>query len=223
MAFRMPTRLELARSLRRLGNAGWPLQGAADHKVSEAIYLSDPDGIDIEIYRDYPRSDWPYRNGSLQMGTEPLDFEGLMQELETRSDALADLHSEVDRATVMGHVHLKVSDIAAAERFYVVDLGFDLIQRYGPSAAFVSAGGYHHHIGFNTWQSAAAPPPPAEAIGLRYLEVDLPGDDILLPVVQRLQTRGWSPVRQERGWLAHDPSGNTVLLTSRGNPSPAEN
>src|SRR6185503_8482438 len=118
---------------------------AADHGVSEALYLADPDGNGIEIYRDRPHAEWPYVAGQLRMGADPLDLDRLLGEA-----------SEVNGAglvpgTVIGHVHLHVARLDEAERFYVSVLGFDLMQRYGPSALFVSAGGYHHHIGLNTW------------------------------------------------------------------------
>jgi len=143
-AILVPSRADLARSLRRLVETETVLQGAADHLVSEAIYLADEDGNGIEIYRDRARADWPFVNGQLQMGADPVDFEALLAEANGGGGPLP-------RGTTIGHVHLHVSRLADAQRFYVDVLGFDLMQRYGPSALFVSAGGYHHHVGLNTW------------------------------------------------------------------------
>ena len=151
MAILVPSRLELARSLRRLAVHRWPLDGASDHLVSEALYLSDPDGNGIEIYRDRPRDQWPKSNGQLQMATLPLDLDHLLGEL-TASPA----PDTVPAGTRMGHVHLQVSDLDEAEEFYRGVLGLEVTVRGYPGALFVSAGGYHHHIGLNTWRSAGA-------------------------------------------------------------------
>ncbi|HEY6211922.1 MAG TPA: VOC family protein, partial [Vicinamibacterales bacterium] len=140
----VPSRADLGRALRRLVETGTVMQGAADHGVSEALYLADVDGNGIEIYRDRPRAEWPFVQGQLRMGADPLDFD----ELRSAADDAAG--SQLARETTIGHVHLHVSALDEAQRFYVDVLGFELMQRYGPSALFVSAGGYHHHIGLNT-------------------------------------------------------------------------
>ena len=210
LAIRVPSRLELAHALYRLVKANSPLQGFADHGVSEAIYLADPDGNGIEIYRDYPPSDWPYRNGQLQMVTDPLDVESLLSELRNGSNPHPPaMHPE----TVLGHIHLKVSDINQAQDFYCRVLGFDLVQRYGPSACFVSAGGYHHHIGMNTWESAGAPPPPEGSTGLRYFSVRLPDSQELARVLASVRAAGLPAHKQGSGFLVRDPSQNGVFLT----------
>jgi catechol 2,3-dioxygenase len=142
-AILVPSRVALARSLRRLVDTDTLMQGFADHGVSEALYLADPDGNGIEIYRDRPRPEWPNVGGRLQMGVEPLDLDGLLTELEGDEGGAGGLAE----GTTIGHIHLHVARLVEAEAFYVGVLGFDLIQRYGDSALFVSAGGYHHHIG----------------------------------------------------------------------------
>ena len=211
LAILVPSRLELARTLRRLVESGWPLQGFADHGVSEAIYLADPDGNGIEIYRDYPRPQWPSRDGRLQMVTDPLDVQGVLAELETDPAPVAiGLHPD----TSIGHIHLRVANIQASEDFYCNLLGFDLVDRFGPSAGFVSAGGYHHHIGFNTWESAGAPPPPPGAVGLRYFTVCLPDSAELARLTARLQQAGLPLEETQGGILLHDPARNAVLLKS---------
>ena len=148
------------------------LEGAADHLVSEAVYLADPEGNGIEIYRDRPRTEWPRLDGKIEMATDPLDADGLMQEGRTRG-----AERGLAGGTRMGHVHLNVADLAAAEAFYCGLLGFDLVTRYGESAGFVSAGGYHHHIGFNTWAGRGAPPPTAGSPGLVYPTVPPPAGE----------------------------------------------
>jgi catechol 2,3-dioxygenase len=206
-AILVPSRAHLARALRRLVDMRTQLQGAADHGVSEAIYLPDPDGNGIEIYRDRPRPEWPVANGRLHMGVDPLDLGALLDESEDGSSGLA-------TGTVVGHVHLHVSDLVAAGQFYIDVLGFELMQRYGPSALFVSAGGYHHHIGLNTWAGAGAPPPPPGAIGLRHFTVELPTTSALEEVHTRLRQAG-RPVETTRETiLTKDPSSNAILLVT---------
>src|SRR5690242_6744305 len=150
LAVLVPSRLELARALRRVAAAGWRFTGASDHLVSEALYLHDPEGNGIEIYRDRPREEWRYEGGELQMATIPLDLEGVVGELPSDEETDAGMPS----GTRIGHVHLNVSDLGPAEEYYEHRLGFDVVVRSYPGALFVSAGGYHHHIGMNTWTSA---------------------------------------------------------------------
>jgi catechol 2,3-dioxygenase len=207
----VPSRLELARSLRRMSEAQTPLDGFSDHLVSEAIYLPDPDGNGIEVYRDRPRSEWYDARGQFRMGSEPLDIRGILAELTARPEPADNL----DPATVIGHIHLHVAHLAQAEQFYHGALGFDLMMRYGPTASFVSAGGYHHHIGFNTWAGVGAPPPPPDAVGLRHFEVRLPNDDALSRTVDRARAAGLGIEERAEGLLVRDPSQNAVMLTAK--------
>ncbi len=206
-----PSRLHLARTLRRLMEMGYPLQGASDHLVSEAIYLADPDENGIEIYADRPRAAWPRRDGAIRMSTDPLDFDSLMAELQTDGGPWRGLSAR----TTIGHVHLHVDDLRRAEAFYCGLLGFDLVLRYGPSALFVSAGGYHHHIGLNTWAGVGAPPPPADAVGLRYYEIVVPGKAAWAEVADRIKATD-TPFREvEDGIELRDPAGNGVRVVTR--------
>src|SRR5205085_2171022 len=192
-------------ALRRLVETRTVMQGFADHGVSEALYLADPDGNGIEIYRDRPREEWPVIEGQLRMTTDPMDVDGVLGEL--RDGEAVEPH--MPSATRMGHVHLQVSDLAAAEQFYVNVLGFDLMQRYGRGAIFVSAGGYHHHVGLNTWAGVGAPPPPAGSAGLQQYVLRLPNQNAVDDVLQRLREVGWpteARSRREDGWLIRDPS-----------------
>lgn len=208
-AILVPSRLELARALRRMAEARTPMDGYSDHKVSEALYLPDPDGHGIEVYRDRPRADWFEARGNFRMATDPLDLEGVLGELRAAPEPA----DRMDPATVIGHVHLHVAHMAQAEQFYVGGLGFDLMARYGPSASFVSAGGYHHHLGMNTWAGVGAPPPPPDSVGLRYFEVKLPNTDAFTQTVDRLRSASVTLEEQEPGVLVRDPSQNAMLLT----------
>ena len=208
----MPDRAELARSLQRLAGAGWRLTGASDHLVSEALYLRDPEGNGIEIYRDRPREEWRRDGDELAMATLPLDLESVLGELEN-GDAPAD---GMPAGTTMGHVHLQVADIPPAEGFYNGALGLDVMVRSYPGALFLAAGGYHHHLGLNTWQSQGAPPPPEGALGLDHYELVLPSAAERDSAADRLAQAGADPQRGDEGVLAADPSGNRVLLTARG-------
>jgi catechol 2,3-dioxygenase len=220
LAILVPSRIELARSLRRIADARWPLTGASDHLVSEALYLRDPDGNGIEIYRDRPRAQWPYDDrGAIQMDTLRLDLPDLLRELD--GDTGPAPASAVAAGTRIGHVHLQISELDAAERFYSGALGFDVTVRAYSGALFVSAGGYHHHIGLNTWQTLGAPPAPPGGIGLRSFEVLLPNHAALTRALDRISAAGIEVERLDGGLaspgspvpaLVHDPFGIAVVL-----------
>jgi len=206
-ALLVPSRLTLAQSLKNLIETETRLQGFADHLVSEAIYLADPDGNGIEIYRDRPRSAWQYRDGILVMDTLPLDYQGMLAELENDGGPWEGMQPE----TIVGHMHLHVGDIARAQAFYTHALGFDLVLNIG-SAAFVSAGGYHHHIAFNTWNGGA--PPPPNALGLQYFTIQMPGEDEVEVLAERLRKAGVFFKRKEKSLFVRDPSLNGILVSS---------
>jgi catechol 2,3-dioxygenase len=208
LAILVPDRRWLAGALRRVAGASWPLSGASDHLVSEAVYLRDPEGNGIEIYRDRSRADWPHANGRLQMDTLPLELDELLDEPEPDDPALA------GPGTTMGHAHLNVADIPEAEAFYAGALGLDVTVRGFPGALFLGAGGYHHHVGVNTWSSAGAPAPPEGALGLRHFELLLPGGADVEGVSARLAGAGFDAHPDADGLLVTDPSGNRVLVRS---------
>lgn len=186
-AFRFTGRQPLATTLLRIVASGWQLQGASDHRVSEAIYLADPEGNGIEIYRDRPRSDWPRLQETIQMGNAPLDLRKLLEE----ADESAAQESKIDQATDIGHIHLQISDLATAHAFYHDLLGLDLMMAL-PTALFLSAGGYHHHVGANTWHSANAPRRNPNATGLLSYAYFIPDQDAWLELYDRVN----SPHRQ---------------------------
>ncbi len=209
VAILVPSRAALARSLRRLVEQRYPLSGASDHLVSEALYLDDPDGNGLEIYRDRPRADWYDAEGHFQMGTLPLDVYALLEEGLADERPWAGLEPE----TRVGHMHVQVADLRAAVDFYAGVLGFDVMlasDRMG--AAFVSAGGYHHHLGINTWGTRGAPAAPANATGLRRFDVVLPDAAALAAVTERLRAAGVAFEAEAGAVLTHDPSGNAVRL-----------
>jgi catechol 2,3-dioxygenase len=208
IAILTPSRAALARSLRRLVESRYPLQGASDHLVSEALYLGDPDGNGLEIYRDRPREEWPRLNGAIQMDTQALDLQQLYDEAVTEDQAWTGMEA----ATHLGHVHLHVADLSAAVQFYTTIIGFDLIFRFGESAAFVSAGGYHHHLGLNTWAGVGAPPPPANAVGLRGYTIALPSAAERERVLARVRAANLDVAEYAGMPEVRDPSGNAVWL-----------
>jgi catechol 2,3-dioxygenase len=214
LAILMPARRDLAFALARLASTRWPLDGASDHLVSEALYLSDPDGNGIEIYRDRPRDEWPRSGDQLQMATLPLDLDDVVGELR----AVSELQESAPPGTRIGHVHLQVADLRAAEDFYNGVLGFDVMVRGYPGALFVSAGGYHHHIGLNTWHSAGASPAPAGSLGLRSFTVELPDQNGLDAVLAQIEAAGVRHERRPDGFLVRDPFANAVLLTTQSKP-----
>ena len=213
LAVLVPTRRDLAVALVRLAQGGWQLDGASDHLVSEALYLSDPDGNGIEIYRDRARTEWPHDDsGRLQMATLPLDLDDLVAQLQ---DAPVDPARDALMAegTRIGHVHLQVAELSETERFYAGVLGFDVMVRGYPGALFVAAGGYHHHIGLNTWNSRGGSTPPPGGVGLRAYELKLGSPPALADALARVEAAGIRTEPRDGATLVRDPSGNGVLLT----------
>ncbi len=204
-----PSRRDLARSIVRLAQSQYPLQGGADHLVSEALYLADPDDNGIEIYRDRPREEWQrLEDGSLQMANEPLDINGIVGELGGQNDSGDGLAP----GTTIGHMHLNVGNLRDAESFYHELLGFDIVVRWHGQALFVSAGGYHHHLGLNTWNGVGAPPPPENAVGLKYFELALPSAGQVEELADRVVKAGLTVEEAGGSPLLRDPFRNGILL-----------
>lgn len=209
-ALLLPSRAALARALRHLAENRTPLQGAADHAVSEAIYLADPDGNGIEIYHDKPREEWPYLDGKLRMTNDPLDLEALWEEGVAGTSTWKGLPAE----THMGHVHLRVAEVEAAVTFYRDVIGLELTARMGSQAAFLSAGGYHHHIAVNTWGSLGAPPPPPGSAGLREFSLVMAGQAQIELVVAQARAAGVKVKRSSVDASLSDPSQNALRLVA---------
>lgn len=212
-AILVPTRRDLALALRHLSEAKQRFAGFADHLVSESLYLADPDGSGIEIYRDRPRAEWPREaDGGVRLDTLPLDLDGLLHELD-RGEVPGGWQG-LPRETTIGHVHLQVSDLKAAEAFYADVLGMDVMARYGSTASFLAAGGYHHHVGLNTWASLGAAPPPPDAAGLRHFEILLSGEAERDRVAGRVARAGGRIVEEGGGILTRDPSGCGIAFVA---------
>jgi catechol 2,3-dioxygenase len=211
VALLVPDRPSLARWLAHASRDGVQLTGLSDHAVSEAIYLRDPDHHGIEIYADRPRALWEGQVGQV-MTTLPIDVDDLLGELD---DPAVEPFDGLPNATDVGHVHLRVADVPAAVDFYNGVLGFDVTALAGPAAAFLSAGGYHHHVGANVWESRGASPAPPGTATLRRATIVLPDAAELDRVAGRVAGTGQEPQPHEGGGLlVRDPSQNALLLTA---------
>ena len=222
-AILFPNRKELARAMARLFAMRYE-NYPTDHIMTKTTYLDDPEVNGIELYAESPEDGtWSLANGeyitrrkdgSLSSGREPLNVNELFALLD-QNDAL---DQSVPPETRVGHVHLHVRDVDEAVDFYHGVIGFDVM---GVAKAFrmgfVSAGGYHHHLGLNTWQGEGAPPPPADAAGLRYFTVELPNQEALDQVIARIDAAGIPSNKTEDGLLLQDPSHNNVMLSLRPN------
>ncbi len=209
-ALRIPERVDLAHWLAHAARDRVSLLGMSDHFVSEAIYLTDPDGHGIEIYHDRPREVWEGKVAS-GMVTDPLDVDSLLGELDAPASAS---FGGLPAGTDMGHVHLQVGDVAEAVAFYRDVLGFELTAELFGSAAFFAAGGYHHHIGANVWHSRGASPPPEGSAALRYATIVLPSAEERDLVAGRVADAGQEPENRPAGLLVRDPAGINLLLTA---------
>lgn len=202
-----PSRLELARASQRLIATGTPVSGASDHRISEAIYLPDPDGNGIELAADRPRERWGDLGDPTALGgPQPLDMQSLMALVEG-----AEPLSHADRELSVGHVHLHVGDVERALAFWRDLIGFEVMTRF-PSAAFIAAAGYHHHLGLNTWRGEGVPPMPDGRVGMRQWTILLEPDDVT--AARERVAAGGAPVEEREGaFLTRDPWNNAVLLT----------
>jgi catechol 2,3-dioxygenase len=202
----LPERAALGRFLAHVSSIGIAT-GMSNHLVSEAIYLTDPDGLGIEVYADRPRSEWSYRGRQIVMATEPLDARALVAAGEGKR------WEGAPAGTVMGHVHLHVADLVAAEAFYHAGLGFDKVVWDYPGALFLSAGGYHHHLGTNTW--SANVPPAADQARLLSWDLELPTVADAEAAARSLEGAGYRVDRQKDVRVAADPWGTTLRLVAR--------
>jgi catechol 2,3-dioxygenase len=208
LAILVPSRKALARQLKHFMELRVSIQGAADHGVSEAIYLADPDGNGIEVYSDRPREMWARKGDQIQMVTESLDFDGLLKEIEGEKEAWAGMPD----GTVMGHIHLRVGDLPMAEKFYREVVGMDVTARYGGGATFMSFDGYHHHLGLNTWESKGAPAAAEGSVGLKSFLINLVGSAELERVKSATAKIGIPIETLADGISMRDPSGNRLIL-----------
>lgn len=205
-ALLLPEKIDLANIVFHLSEKAVRF-GSSDHLVSEALYLHDPDGNEIEIYIDRDPSEWSWNGEEVAMAVDPLDFERL---LANRVPGKS--WEGLPEGTLMGHVHLHVSELEKTEEFYVKGLGFDVVNRYGRQALFLSTGKYHHHIGVNTWNGVGAPKPPENSVGMESFTLILPNEEAIKETVDNLQKIG-VPVTEEDGRrITYDPSGIRIEL-----------
>ncbi|WP_261303049.1 VOC family protein [Paenibacillus andongensis] len=204
-ALLLPTRSDLAQIVQHFANIGLRF-GSSDHLVSEALYLSDPDGNGIEIYRDREPSEWKWNHGEVEMAVDPLDFRDLLSGVKQQA------WNGLPADTMMGHIHLHVSELVKTEEFYVKGLGFEVVNRYGTQALFISTGKYHHHIGLNTWNGVGAPKPSENSVGLQSFTLIYPNAAARDRAVANLQNIGVPVSEENSAFATSDPSGNRILL-----------
>lgn len=205
-ALLLPKRSDLAKIVIHFSEIGLQF-GSSDHLVSEALYLSDPDGNGIEIYTDRNPSEWNWHNGEVEMAVDPLNFADLLSFGKQQS------WKGLPSGTVIGHIHLHVSELKRTEEFYIKGLGFEVVNRYGTQALFVSDGKYHHHIGLNTWNGVGAPTPPPNNVGLESFTLMLPSEERRQKIIEQLKNIGASIFEVNGSIVTLDPSGNRIILS----------
>lgn len=212
VAFLLPGRADLACALRHLLERGYPPSSLQDHGISEALYLSDPDGNGIELYRDRPRSAWPWQHGKLEAHDPSIELssESLLAEL----DGTTHTWHGLPPFTHIGHVHLQVADLRQSAVFYRDILGLEESITGMNGASFFAAGGYHHHIGCNIWMSQDAEPPPDNTVGLCFFTLVLPEHIQVMNLVSHVRASGIEVTQHGRSYLLRDPANNGILLTA---------
>jgi catechol 2,3-dioxygenase len=204
-----PSRLELARAAKRLIDTRTPVSGASDHNISEAIYLPDPDGNGIELAADRPRETWGDLSDPTAIGGPmPLDMQDLLASVENEGP-----RAEASPELKVGHLHLHVGDIDRALGFWRDGVGFQVMTRF-PSAAFIAAGGYHHHLGLNTWRGEGVPPQPDGVVGLRHWTIRLDDAEDVAAVRERVEATGAEVEDRPGGFLTRDPWRNAVEIAA---------
>ena len=205
-AFLMPTRADLARWVKRIAAARVPVTGASDHGVSEAIYLDDPEGNGVEVYADRPPETWNWQDGLVAMPTERLDVADLVGAADRRPD-----YSEAPTGLRIGHIHLRVGDLDAAERFYQGDIGLAPTRRRG-GAVFMSSARYHHHVAANVWHSQGAGRRDESRAGLAWFSIEANDGATLDTLAARLRAAGAPLMAASAGLETSDPWGTRIRL-----------
>lgn len=205
-AILLPDQTALANIVIHLVNEGVRF-GSSDHLVSEALYLHDPDGNEIEIYRDREPNEWKWRGDEVDMAVDPLDFEHLLTYATPENP-----WKKMPKETVMGHIHLHVAELKKTEEFYVKGLGMDVVNRFGAQALFLSYGKYHHHIGVNTWNGVGAPAPAQTSVGLESFTLIFDNDEARQQVLTNLNQIGAKVVEENNRIMTYDPSGIAIEL-----------
>lgn len=205
-AILLPSRKDLGKFIKHLRDTQYPIIGASYHGISEAIYLQDIDDNGIEVYADTPVSTWKWENNVLEMVTKPLDIRDVMAE------AKDEVWEGMPKDTIIGHIHLHVSDMEKAEKFYVHALGFDIVTKIPNQATFTSTGKYHHHIAFNIWNGKDIPPPSENSVGMKYFDLKLPDQKTRHDLIDRLNSLGFEVKFENGSFVVKDPAQNEIHL-----------
>ncbi|WP_213424007.1 VOC family protein [Bhargavaea massiliensis] len=205
-AILLPSREDLGAAILHFIRKGVRM-GASDHYVSEALYLNDPEGNGIEVYRDRPADEWNWNDGQVEMATVALDGDGVVRSAQEAGRTWNGLPAE----TVMGHVHLHVSNLDETERFYRDGLGFE-VATYYPGALFMSTARYHHHLGLNVWNGEGVPAQEKDSAGLKAYTLVFPDSEAVRKVSEQLRSIGAEVSEEDGQTVAADPSGNRIIL-----------
>lgn len=208
-ALLLPNRAQLALFFKHIRRLGYPLIGASDHGVSQAVYLEDLDGNGIEVYADIDINRWHRKEANKEITSKPLDYRGLIKEVEGLR------WKGLPQETIMGHIHLQVSDLEEAKKFYIDGIGLELIREIPNSAVFTASAGYHHHIAFNIWNSKGAEPLPKESVGMEYYSLKFPNEGLLKKTVKKLSGLGFKSFENRGKIFVEDPSRNKIALISQ--------
>ncbi|RPI12794.1 MAG: VOC family protein [Ignavibacteriae bacterium] len=207
IALIFPDRESLAKEFLHLFNKGLKFRGFSDHLVSEAIYLEDPEGNGIELYVDKPRNEWKWRMGEVEMSTLPLDLTVLTDTIKDRNEEF----TGTDPRMEIGHIHLQVSNLDKAKKFYHEILGMDITSSSYNGALFFSAGGYHHHIGANIWHSKNSPPLPDNSTGLKEFTINIPGKNVIDEIIAGADKHGLVIDKEKN--VIRDFDNNKIILS----------
>lgn len=205
-AILLPDSIQLGLFLKNIRSTRYPITGGSNHGVSEAVYLQDPDDNGIEVYADTSTDIWRGANNEITMVTEPLDYERLIAATGEKQWESAPI------GTIIGHIHLHVSDLEEAKKFYVNGLDLDLIMEMQRSALFLSSGGYHHHIGLNVWNGKGAKPLPENSVGMKYFTLIFPDEKKRENTVNNLRELGYEVIEENNNIFTKDPSKNLIKL-----------
>ncbi len=206
VAYLLPERKDLASFIGHLIDTRAPVDGASDHGISEAMYLTDPEGNGIEVYADRPRDQWPMKDGHIDMFTEALDIADIIK--------LKTAFNRLPNGTSIGHVHHHSNDIKNHEDYYQKGLGMDLMLQYGMTASFMSYGGYHHHVGFNVWKGRGIKQPLKTDYGLDFVTIHFDEISEIKKIEDQLTSSGYLVVKRDNDLYTEDPSGHGWILTN---------
>lgn len=205
-ALLLPSRADLANFTNSLISKAVEI-GAANHLVSEALYLKDPDGVDIEIYADTDPNSWTWEEAMVTMTSDPLDFNDLIKQVNNSAAV------KLPEGTIMGHIHMYAKSLEPMLTFYRDALNFEIVSQFGAQAAFMSKEKYHHHIAVNTWKGSGAPLPQKDEAGLKSLELRFENEEKRQAQIKRLEDYNFEVIKEDQHYTVNDPEGNKIELT----------